>query len=156
MIDLSKYLASWRSYYSHVDWGVLFCAVLAGLAIILIILLVGRGCLAPLLIIAVIVAFPVALYEGDFVGSSAARPEPLTSVLSERYGLREETLTCTSGRNGRRVDLRVGRNGMADADYACTARTEKGEWVRWTLTVRNPKVGFFDTKGRAIEPVEAR
>ena len=156
MIDLSKYLASWRAYYSHIDWGVLVCAGVACLAIILIILLVGRGCLSLLLIVAIIVAFPVALYDGDFVGSSAARPESPASVLSERYELREGTLTCAAGGNGRVVDLRVGRNGMADADYKCTARTEKGEWVRWTLTVRSPKAGFFDAKGRPVRPVESR
>lgn len=37
-----------------------------------------------------------------------------------------------------------------------TARTEKGEWVGWTLVVRSPKAGFFDAKGRAVRPVEAR
>lgn len=156
MIDLSKYLASWRAYYSHIDWGVLVCAGVACLAIILIILLVGRGCLSLLLIVAIIVAFPVALYDGDFVGSSAARPESPASVLSERYGLGEGTLTCAAGENGRVVDLRVGRNGMADADYKCAARTKKGKWVRWTLTIRSPKAGFFDAKGRPVRPVESR
>ena len=156
MIDLSKYLASWRAYYSHIDWGVLVCAGVACLVIILIILLVGRGCLSLLLIVAIIVAFPVALYDGDFVGSSAARPESPASVLSERYGLGERTLTCASGGNRQVVDLGVGRNGMADADYKCTARTKKGEWVRWTLTVRSPKAGFFDAKGRPVRPVESR
>lgn len=156
MIDLSKYLASWKAYHSHIDWGVLVRAGVACPAIILIILPVGHGCLSALLLIAVIVAFPVALYDGDFVGNSAARPEPLTSVLSERYGLREGTLTCASGRNQQVVDLGVGRNGMTDADYECTARTTKGEWVRWTLTVRSPKAGFFDAKGRPVRPVESR
>lgn len=101
-------------------------------------------------------AFPVALYDGDFVGSSAARPKSPASVLSERYGLGEGTLTCAAGGNGRVVDLRVGRNGMADADYKCTARTKKGKWVRWTLTIRSPKAGFFDAKGRPVRPVESR
>ena len=156
MIDLSKYLASWKAYYSHIDWGVLVCAGVACLAIILIILTVGRGCLSFLLVCAVVVVFPVALYDGDFVGSSAARPESPASVLSERYGLREGTLTCAAGGNGRVVDLRVGRNGMADADYKCTARTKKGKWVRWTLTIRSPKAGFFDDRGHAIKPVESR
>ena len=156
MMDLSKYLASWRSYYSHIDWGVLVCAGVACLAIILIILTVGRGCLSFLLVCAVVVVFPVALYDGDFVGSSAARPESPASVLSERYGLKEGTLTCAAGGNGRVVDLRVGRNGMADADYKCTARTKKGKWVRWTLTIRSPKAGFFDDRGHAIKPVESR
>lgn len=155
-MDLSKYLASWRSYYSHIDWGVLVCAGVACLAIILIILTVGRGCLSFLLVCAVVVVFPVALYDGDFVGSSAARPESPASVLSERYGLKEGTLTCAAGGNGRVVDLRVGRNGMADADYKCTARTKKGKWVRWTLTIRSPKAGFFDDRGHAIKPVESR
>lgn len=155
-MDLSKYLASWRSYYSHVDRGGAVCAGVACLAIILIILPVGHGCLSALLLVAIIVAFPVALCDGDFVGNSAARPEPLTSVLSERYGLREGTLTCASGRNRQVVDLGVGRNGMADADYNRTARTEKGEWVRWTLVVRSPRIGFFDAKGRPVRPVEAR
>lgn len=155
-MDLSKYLASWKAYHSHIDWGVLVCAGVACLAIILIILPVGRGCLSPLLIVAIIVAFPVALYDGDFVGSSAARPESPASVLSERYGLREGTLTCASGGNRQVVDLGVGRNGMTDADYNRTARTEKGEWVRWTLTVRSPKAGFFDDRGHAIKPVESR
>lgn len=155
-MDLSKYLASWRSYYSHVDRGGAVCAGIACLAIIPIILLAGHGCLTALLLVAVIVAFPVALYDGDFVGNSAARPEPLTSVLSERYGLREGTLTCASGRNQQVVDLRVGRNGMTDADYECTARTTKGEWVGWTLVVRDPKVGFFDEKGKPVRPVGSR
>lgn len=156
MIDLSKYLASWKAYYSHIDWGVLVCAGVACLAIILIILTVGRGCLSFLLVCAVVVVFPVALYDGDFVGSSAARPESPAFVLSERYGLKEGTLTCAAGGNGRVVDLRVGRNGMADADYKCTARTKKGKWVRWTLTIRSPKAGFFDDRGHAIKPVESR
>ena len=155
-MDLSKYLASWKAYHSHIDWGVLVCAGVACLAIILIILLVGHGCLTALLLVAVIVAFPVALYDGDFVGNSAARPEPLTSVLSERYGLREGTLTCASGRNQQVVDLGVGRNGMTDADYNRTAHTEKGEWVGWTLVARSPKAGFFDDRGHAIKPVESR
>lgn len=155
-MDLSKYPASWKAYHSHIDWGVLVCAGVACLAIILIILPVGRGCLSLLLIVAIIVAFPVALYDGDFVGSSAARPEPLTSVLSERYGLREGTLTCASGRNRQVVDLRIGHHGMRDADYECTARTTKGEWVGWTLVVRSPKAGFFDDRGHAIKPVESR
>lgn len=156
MIDLSKYPASWRSYYSHVDRGGAVCAGIACLAIIPIIPLAGRGRLSFLPIVAVIVAFPVALYDGDFVGNSAARPEPPTSVLSERYGLREGTLSCASIGSGRAVDLEVGHHGMADADYNCTARTEKGEWVGWTLVVRSPKAGFFDAKGRAARPVEAR
>lgn len=155
-MDLSKYLASWKAYHSHIDWGVLVCAGVACLAIILIILPVGHGCLSALLLVAVIVAFPVALYDGDFVGNSVARPEPLASVLSERYGLRERTLTCASGGNRQVVDLEVGRNGMTDADCNRTARTEKGEWVRWTLTVRSPKAGFFDAKGRPVRPVESR
>lgn len=155
-MDLSKYPASWRAYHSHIDWGVLVCAGVACLAIILIILPVGRGCLSLLLIVAIIVAFPVALYDGDFVGSSAARPESPASVLSERYGLREGTLTCASGRNQQVVDLRIGHHGMRDADYECTARTTKGEWVGWTLTVRSPKAGFFDAKGRSVRPVESR
>lgn len=149
MIDLSKYPASWRSYHSHVDRGGAVCAGVACPAIVLIILPAGHGCLSALLLVAVIVAFPVTLYDGDFVGNSAARPEPLTSVLSERYGLREGTLTCASGRNQRVVDLRVGRNGMRDADYECTARTEKSEWVGWTLVVRSPKAGFFADRGEA-------
>lgn len=74
MIDLSKYLASWRAYYSHIDWGVLVRAGVACLAIILIIPPAGHECLSALLPIAVIVAFSVALYDGDFVGNSAARP----------------------------------------------------------------------------------
>lgn len=156
MIDLSKYPASWRSYYSHVDRGGAVCAGIACLAIIPIIPPAGRGHLSFLPIVAVIVASPVALCDGDFVGSSAARPESPASVLSERYGLGEGTLTCAAGENGRVVDLRVGRNGMADADYKCTARTKKGEWVRWTLTVRSPKAGFFDAKGRPVRPVESR
>lgn len=156
MIDLSKYPASWRAYHSHIDWGVLVRAGVACPAIILIILPVGRGCLSLLLIVAIIVAFPVALYDGDFVGSSAARPESPASVLSERYGLREGTLTCASGRNRQVVDLGVSRNGMTDADYECTARTTKGEWVGWTLTVRSSKAGFFDAKGRSVRPVESR
>lgn len=155
-MDLSKYPASWRAYHSHIDWGVLVRAGVACLAIILIILPVGRGCLSLLLIVAIIVAFPVALYDGDFVGSSAARPESPASVLSERYGLREGTLTCASGRNQQVVDLRIGHHGMRDADYECTARTTKGEWVGWTLTVRSPKAGFFDAKGRSVRPVESR
>lgn len=156
MIDLSKYLASWKAYYSHIDWGVLVCAGVACLAIIPIIPPAGRGHLSFLPIVAVIVASPVALCDGDFVGSSAARPESPASVLSERYGLKEGTLTCAAGGNGRVVDLRVGRNGMADADYKCTARTKKGKWVRWTLTIRSPKAGFFDDRGHAIKPVESR
>lgn len=155
-MDLSKYLASWKAYYSHIDWGVLVCAGVACLAIILIILTVGRGCLSFLLVCAVVVVFPVALYDGDFVGGSAARPESPASVLSERYGLKEGTLTCAAGGNGRVVDLRVGRNGMADADCKCTARTKKGKWVRWTLAIRSPKAGFFDDRGHAIKPVESR
>lgn len=155
-MDLSKYPASWRSYYSHVDRGGAVCAGVACPAIILIILPVGHGCLSALLLIAVIVAFPVALYDGDFVGNSAARPEPLTSVLSERYGLRKGTPTCASGRNQQVVDLRIGHHGMRDADYECTARTTKGEWVGWTLVVRSPKAGFFDAKGRSVRPVESR
>lgn len=149
MIDLSKYPASWRSYYSHVDRGGAVCAGIACLAIILIIPPAGRGHLSFLPIVAVIVAFPVALCDGDFVGNSAARPEPLTSVLSERYGLREGTLTCASGRNQQVVDLRVGRNGMADVDHNRTARTTRGEWVGWTLVVRSPKAGFFADRGEA-------
>lgn len=156
MMDLSKYPASWRSYYSHVDRGGAVCAGVACPAIILIILPVGHGCLSALLLIAVIVAFPVALYDGDFVGNSAARPEPLTSVLSERYGLRKGTPPCASGRNQQVVDLRIGHHGMRDADYECTARTTKGEWVGWTLVVRSPKAGFFDDRGHAIKPVESR
>ena len=104
-MDLSKYLASWKAYHSHIDWGVLVCAGVACPAIILIILPVGHGCLSALLLVAVIVAFPVALYDGD---------------------------------------------------YNRTARTEKGEWVRGTLTVRSPKAGFFDAKGRPVRPVESR
>lgn len=74
MIDLSKYPASWRSYHSHVDRGGAVCAGIACLAIIPIIPPAGHGCLSALPPIAVIVVFPVALYDGDFVGDSAARP----------------------------------------------------------------------------------
>lgn len=156
MIDLSKYPASWRSYYSHVDRGGAVCAGIACLAIIPIIPPAGRGRLSFLPIVAVIVASPVALCDGDFVGNSVARPESPATVLSERCGLEKGTPTCAAGGNGQIVDPRVGRNGMADADYNCTARTEKGEWVGWTLVVRSPKAGFFAAKGRAVRPVEAR
>lgn len=155
-MDLSKYLASWRAYHSHIDWGVLVCAGIACLAIIPIIPPAGRGHLSFLPIVAVIVASPVALCDGDFVGNSAARPESPVTVLSERCGLEKGTPTCAAGGNGQIVDPRVGRNGMTDADYNRTARTEKGEWVRWTLTVRSPKAGFFDAKGRPVRPVESR
>lgn len=155
-MDLSKYLASWRAYHSHIDWGVLVCAGVACLAIIPIIPPAGRGHLSFLPIVAVIVASPVALCDGDFVGNSAARPESPVTVLSERCGLEKGTPTCAAGGNGQIVDPRVGRNGMTDADYNRTARTEKGEWVRWTLTVRSPKAGFFDAKGRPVRPVESR
>lgn len=148
-MDLSKYLASWKAYHSHIDWGVLVCAGVACLAIILIILPVGHGCLSALLLVAVIVAFPVALYDGDFVGSSAARPESPVTVLSERCGLEKGTPTCAAGGNGQIVDPRVGRNGMADADHNCTARTTRGEWVGWTLVARSPKAGFFADRGEA-------
>ena len=139
MIDLSKYPASWRSYYSHVDRGGAVCAGIACLAIIPII--------PP--IVAVIVASPVALCDGDFVGNSAARPESPVTVLSERCGLEKGAPTCAAGGNGQIVDPRVGRNGMADADHNCTARTTRGEWVGWTLVVRSPKAGFFADRGEA-------
>lgn len=74
MIDLSKYPASWKACHSHIDWGVLVRTGAACLAIIPIIPPAGHGYLSALLPIAVIVAFPVALYDGDFVGNSAARP----------------------------------------------------------------------------------
>lgn len=156
MIDLSKYLASWKAYYSHIDWGVLVCAGFAYLAIILIILLAGRGCLSFLLVCAVVVVFPFTLCAGAFVSRPVARPESPKTILAERYGLREGTLSCASIGSGRAVDLEVGHHGMRDADYNCTVRTEKGEWVGWTLVVRSPKAGFFDAKGRAVRPVEAR
>lgn len=156
MIDLSKYLASWKAYYSHIDWGVLVCAGVACLAIILIILIVGRGCLSFLLVCAIVVVFPFALHTGAFVSRSAARPELPETILAERYGLREGTLSCASIGSGRAVNLEVGHHGMRDADYECTARTTKGEWVRWTLVVRSPKAGFFDDRGHAIKPVESR
>lgn len=155
-MDLSKYLASWKAYYSHIDWGVLVCAGVACLAIILIILLAGRGCLSFLLVCAVVVVFPFTLCAGAFVSRPAARPESPETILAERYGLREGTLSCASIGSGRAVDLEVGHHGMRDADYNCTARTEKGEWVGWTLIVRSPKAGFFDAKGRVVRPVEAR
>lgn len=155
-MDLSKYLASWKAYYSHIDWGVLVCAGVACLAIIPIIPPAGRGCLSFLLVCAVVVASPVALCDGDFVGNSAARPESPVTVLSERCGLEKGTPTCAAGGNGQIVDPRIGPNGMADADHNCTARTEKGEWVGWTLVVRSPKAGFFDAKGRVVRLVEAR
>ena len=81
-----------------------------------------------------------------FVSRPAARPESPETILAERYGLREGTLSCASIGSGRAVDLEVGHHGMRDADYNCTARTEKGEWVGWTLVVRSPKAGFFDAK----------
>lgn len=148
-MDLSKYLASWKAYHSHIDWGVLVCAGVACLAIILIILPVGHGCLSALLLVAVIVASPVALCDGDFVGNSAARPESPVTVLSERCGLGKGTPTCAAGGNGQIVDPRIGPNGMADADHNCTARTTRGEWVGWTLVVRSPKAGFFADRGEA-------
>lgn len=148
-MDLSKYLASWKAYHSHIDWGVLVCAGVACLAIILIILPVGHGCLSALLLVAVIVASPVALCDGDFVGNSAARPESPVTVLSERCGLEKGTPTCAAGGNGQIVDPRIGPNGMADADHNCTARTTRGEWVGWTLVVRSPKAGFFADRGEA-------
>ena len=74
MIDLSKYPASWRSYYSHVDRGGAVCAGVACLAIIPIILLVGRGCLPLPPACAVVAAFPFAPCAGAFVSRSAARP----------------------------------------------------------------------------------
>lgn len=156
MIDLSKYLASWKAYYSHIDRGVFVCAGFAYLAIILIILLAGRGCLSFLLVCAVVVVFPFTLCAGAFVSRPAARPESPETILAERYGLREGTLSCASIGSGRAVDLEVGHHGMRDADYNCTARTEKGEWVGWTLVVRSPKAGFFDAKGRVVRLVEAR
>lgn len=156
MIDLSKYLASWKAYHSHIDWGVLVCAGAACPAIIPIIPIVGRGCLPLPPACAVVVVFPFALCAGAFVGNSAARPELLTSVLSERYGLREGALSRAPIGSGRAVDLEVGRRGMRDTDYNCTARTTRGEWVGWTLTVRSPKAGFFVDRGHAVRPVEAR
>ena len=149
MIDLSKYPASWRSYYSHVDRGGAVCAGIAFLAIIPIIPPAGRGHLSFLPIVAVIVASPVALCDGDFMGNSAARPESPVTVLSERCGLEKGTPTCAAGGNGQIVDPRVGPNGMADADHNCTARTTRGEWVGWTLVVRSPKAGFFADRGEA-------
>lgn len=156
MIDLLKYPASWRSYYFHVDRGGAVCAGVACLAIIPIILPVGRGCLSLPLVCAVVVVFPFALCAGAFVSRSAARPEPPETILAERYGLREGTPSRAPIGSGRAVDLEVGRHGMRDTDYNCTARTEKGEWVGWTLVVRSPKAGFFDAKGRPVRPVESR
>lgn len=74
MIDLSKYPASWRLYYSHVDRGGAVCAGVACLAIIPIIPIVGRGCLSLPPACAVVVVFPFALCAGAFVSRSAARP----------------------------------------------------------------------------------
>lgn len=156
MIDLLKYPVSWRSYYFHVDRGGAVCAGVACLAIIPIILPVGRGCLFLPLVCAVVVVFPFALCAGAFVSRSAARPEPPETILAERYGLREGTPSRASIGSGRAVDLEVGHHGMADADYECTARTTRGEWVGWTLVVRSPKAGFFAKRGHAIRPVEAR
>lgn len=74
MIDLSKYPASWRSHYSHVDRGGAVCAGVACLAIIFVIPIVGRGCLPLPLVCAVVVVFPFALCAGAFVSRSAVRP----------------------------------------------------------------------------------
>lgn len=74
MIDLSKCLASWKAYHSHIDWGVLVRAGVACPAIIPIIPIVGRGCLSLPPACAVVVAFPFALCAGAFVSRSAARP----------------------------------------------------------------------------------
>lgn len=74
MIDLSKYPASRKAYHSRIDWGVLVCAGVACLAMIPIILIVGRGCLPLPPVCAGVVAFPFALCAGAFVSRSAARP----------------------------------------------------------------------------------
>lgn len=74
MIDLSKYPASRRSYYSHVDRGGAVCAGVACLAIIFVIPIVGRGCLPLPLVCAVVVVFPFALCAGALVSRSAVRP----------------------------------------------------------------------------------
>lgn len=74
MIDLSKYLASWKAYHFHIDWGVLVCAGVACPAIIPIIPIVGRGCPPLPLVCAVVVVFPFALCAGAFASRSAARP----------------------------------------------------------------------------------
>lgn len=80
MIDLSKYPASWRSYYSHVDRGGAVCAGIACLAIIPIIPPAGRGHLSFLPIVAVIVASPVALCDGGLRGEFRGQ----TGVSSHR------------------------------------------------------------------------
>ena len=149
MIDLSKYPASWRSYYSHVDRGGAVCAGIACLAIIPIIPPAGRGHLSFLPIVAVIVASPSHCATGTSWG--IPRPDRSLQSPSCRKGadLKKGTPTCAAGGNSQIVDPRVGRNGMADADHNCTARTTRGEWVGWTLVARSPKAGFFADRGEA-------
>lgn len=175
MIDLSDYLASWREYYGS---GSGWATILATILLVGFILFVGvKACMlgrenddsvpstkvrkrhgrmsAALAVWALplICLFIYAIGEAK-AGPSVAEPDSLTKVLSDRYGLKESSLSCRDRRQWD-IALEVGRNGLIGGTHSCTAQTKtSGKWVKWDLVISGSKVGFFDMDGNAVEPVK--
>lgn len=164
MIDLSDYLASWREYYGSGSGAAIWLPLILLVGLILLLVVVslrkrwtlGKIMLAALAAVQTLLLVCTFIYatEGAKASPSVAEPDSLTKVLSDRYGLKESSLSCRDRRQWD-VALEVGRNGLIGGTYSCLAQTKtSGKWVKWDLVINGSKVGFFDTAGNAIEPVK--
>lgn len=175
MIDLSDYLASWREYYGSGSGAAIWLPLilLVGLILFLEVKVCMLGSeddpalstkgrkrhgriLSAALAVGALLLVCLFIYatEGAKASPSVAEPDSLAKVLSDRYGLKESSLSCRDRRQWD-IALEVGRNGLIGGTYSCTAQTKTSDkWVKWDLVINGSKVGFFDTAGNAVEPVK--